>query len=72
MCTQMVILGFPGSSVVKNPPAVQEIWVQYLDREDPLAEEMATHSSKPAWEILWTRSLASYIQAIGSQTVRHD
>ena len=54
MCTQMVILGFPGSSVVKNPPAVQEIWVQYLDREDPLAEEMATHSSNPAWEILWT------------------
>ena len=50
----MIILGFPGSSVVKNLPAVQEIWIQYLGREDPLDEEMATHSSNLAWEILWT------------------
>ena len=39
---------------VKNPPAVQEtqeMWVQSLGREDPLEEEMATHSSILAWRI---------------------
>ena len=54
MCTQMIILGFPGSSVVKNLPAVQEIWIQYLGREDPLQEEMAPRSGNLAWEMLWT------------------
>ena len=34
----------PGDSEVKNPPAMQETWVQSLDREDPLEKEMATHS----------------------------
>ena len=32
---------------------VQEMWVQSLDREDPLEEEMATHSSILAWKIPW-------------------
>ena len=36
---------FPGCSGVKNLPAVQEMQVQSLDREDLLEEEMATHSS---------------------------
>ena len=50
--------GIPGSSVVKNPPAMQEIWVQV---QDPLEKEMATHSSILAWEIPWTEeSLAGY------------
>ena len=31
----------------------QEIWVQSLYQEDPLEEEMATHSSILAWEIPW-------------------
>ena len=30
-----------------------ETWVPSLDREDPLEEEMATHSSIPAWRIPW-------------------
>ena len=30
------------------------MWVQSLDREDPLEEEMATHSSILAWKIPWT------------------
>ena len=34
---------------VKNLPAVQETWVQSLGREDPLEEEMATHSRILAW-----------------------
>ena len=43
--------GFPGGSVVKNPPAVQETWVTCPDPEDPLEEEMATHSRILAWEV---------------------
>ena len=35
---------FPGSSAVKNPPAMQEMHVQFLGQEDPLQEGMATHS----------------------------
>ena len=35
-----------------NRPAVQETHVQSLDREDPLDEEMATHSSILAWQSL--------------------
>ena len=40
--------------MVKNLPTVQETWVQLLGREDPLEEEMATHSSILAWRISWT------------------
>ena len=29
------------------------MWVQSLGREDPLEEEMATHSSILAWKIPW-------------------
>ena len=34
--------------LVKNPPAMQEIWVQSLGWEDPLEKGKATHSSIPA------------------------
>ena len=44
------ILGFLGGSVVKNLPAMQETQVPSLGWEDPLKEEMATHSSILAWE----------------------
>ena len=44
---------FPGGSVVKNPPTMQEMQVQSLGREDPLEEEMATHFSILAETILW-------------------
>ena len=47
-------MGFPGGSVVKNPPAKQEIQVRPLTWEDPLEKKMATHSSILAWEIPWT------------------
>ena len=45
---------------VKNLPAMQEIQVQPLGQEDPLDEEMTTHSSILAWRIPWTESLAGY------------
>ena len=36
---------------VKNPPAVQEVQVRFLSQEDPLEEEMVTHSCILAWRI---------------------
>ena len=45
---------FPGDQTVKNVPAMQETWVQYLGQENPLKEEMATHTSVLAWRIPWT------------------
>ena len=38
----------------------EEMWVQSLDQEDPLKEEMATHSHILAWRIPWVRSLVCY------------
>jgi len=48
------LLGFPGGSVVKNPPAKLEMWILSLSREDPLEKGVATHSSILAWRIPWT------------------
>ena len=45
---------FPGGSVVKNPPAMQETWILFLGQEDPLEKEMTTHSNILAWQIPWT------------------
>ena len=42
------------AQAVKSLPAIQEIQVQSLNQEAPLQEEMATHFSILAWEILWT------------------
>ena len=42
------------AQIVKNPPAMQETWVQSLGQEDSLEKAMATHSSILAWEIPWT------------------
>ena len=58
--------GFPGGSVVKNPPVMQDTWIQSLDQEDPLEEEMANHSSILAWEIPWTEEPGG-LQSMGSQ-----
>ena len=57
--------------MVKNLPAMQETWVPSLDLEDPLEEEMATHSSILAWRILWTVE-PGRLQSIESQKVGHD
>ena len=49
----------------------QEMWVQSLGGEDPLEEEMATHSSIIAWKIPWTEETGG-LQSMGSQRVRHN
>ena len=43
------------AQMVKNPPEMQEAWVQSLGWEDPLEEGMATHSSILAWRISMDR-----------------
>ena len=59
-------MGFPGVSVVKNPPADQETWVQSLGQEDLPEKEMATHSSILAWRITWTEEPGG-LQSTGLQ-----
>ena len=54
---------------VKNPPAMQETpetLVQSLVWEDPLKEEMATHSGILAWEIPWPEESGG-LQSMGLQ-----
>ena len=48
----------------------EEVWVQSLSQEDPLEEEIATHSSILAWKIPWTKS--GGLQSMGSQRTGHD
>ena len=55
---------------VKNLPAVQETRVPSLGWEDPLEEEMATHSDILAWKIPWTEEPGG-LQSMGLQTVGH-
>ena len=69
--TSYAILGLPGSSVVKNPPAMQETGVQSLGWEDTLGESMTTHSSIFVWRIPWTEESGG-LQSVGSQKVGHD
>ena len=51
------------AQLVKNPPAMREIWVQFLGWVDPLEKGKAIHSSMLAWRIPWT------VQPMGSQRV---
>ena len=64
-------MDFPGNSVVKNLPAVQEIGVQSLGWEDPLEEGMATHSSVLVWRIPWMEE-PDGLQAMELQGVTHE
>ena len=57
--------------MVKNLPAMQETWVQFLGWEDPLEKEMATHSSILAWEIPCIEE-PGVLQSVRLQRVRHD
>ena len=50
---------------------MQETWVQSLGPQDPLAKEMAAHSSILAWEIPWTEE-SDGLQSTGLQRVRND
>ena len=62
------IMGFPGGSVVKNPPANAGDQGWSLDQEDLPEKEMATHSSILAWEIPETEKPGG-LQSVGSQRI---
>ena len=46
--------------MVRNPPAMQEMWVRSPGQEDPLEKEMETHSSILAWRIARTEEPGDY------------
>ena len=60
--------------VVKNPPAnagdIRDVG-SISGLEDPLEQEMATHSSILAWRIPWTEE-PDGLQSVGSQRVGHN
>ena len=62
---------FPGGSVLNICLPTQETRVPSLGQEDPLKEEMASHSSILAWRIPWTEEPGG-LQPTGSQTVGRD
>ena len=55
--------------MVKHLPAMQETWVKYLGREDPLEKEMATHSSILTWRIPRAEESGG-LESMGSQESR--
>ena len=64
-------MGFPGSSVVKSLPPMQETQVRSLSWEDPLEESMATHSSILAWRISMDRGVwQAKVQGVAKSQTR--
>ena len=59
------------AQTVKNLPAMQETWIQFLGQEDFLEKEMATHSNILAWRIPWTEE-PDGLQSMGLQRVGHN
>ena len=59
------------AKMVKQLPAMRETWIRSLGRDDPLEEEMATHSSTFAWKIPWTEE-PGRLQSMGSQRIGHN
>ena len=59
------------AQMIKRLPAMRETQVQSPGGEDPMEEEMATHSSILAWKIPWTEE-PGRLQSIGLQRVGHD
>ena len=59
----------PVAQLIKNPSTMRETLVPSLGWEDPLEEEMATHSSILAWRIPWTEEPGG-LQSMGLQRAR--
>ena len=51
---------------------MKETCVRSLGQEDPLEEEMATHSSILVWRIPWWTGEPGGLLSIGLQKVGHD
>ena len=56
--------------MVKNPPAMQETWVQSLGWEDLLEKGMAAHSSIPAWRTPWTGAWWATVHRVAKSQTR--
>ena len=56
--------------MVKSLPAMWETGVRSQGQEDPLGQEMATHTSILTWKILWMEE-PGRVQSMGLQRVRH-
>ena len=70
ICCTAVCIYIPSGSVVKNPPAMQEMQqtqVRSLGWEDHLEQEIATHSRILAWRIPWTEE-PGRLQSVGTQS----
>ena len=48
------------AQMIKNLPAVQEAWLQFLSQEDPLGKGMATHLVSLPGEFHGQRNLVDY------------
>ena len=59
---------FPGGSVVKNLPAMQDTQVLSQGWEDPLEKEMVTHSMILAWEIQWTQAWQATVHGVTKES----
>ena len=51
---------------------IQETRAQSLHQEDPLEEEMVTHSNIIVWVIPWTEKPDGRYSPCGSKRVKHD
>ena len=70
----MTLMGFPRSSVVKNPPAMletQEMQVWSLCQGYPLEESISTHFNFLAWKIPWTEEPGG-LQSMESQRIEYN
>ena len=52
------------AQMVKHLPTMWETWVRSLSWEDPLENEMATHSSTLAWKIPWMEERGSTVYGV--------
>ena len=64
------------AQIVKNPPAMQETWLQSLGWEDPLEKGMATHSRNSCLEIsmdreVWQATVHGVAMSQVTEQVKH-
>ena len=79
LCTFNMLFSFPYpicwaslmAQMVKHLSAMRETWVRYLGLEDPLEQEVATHSSTVVWKTPWPE-VPHRLQSMGSQRIGHD
>ena len=64
-------MGFPGGSLINNPPVITETHVQSLLQKGHLEKEVATCFSILAWEIPWPEEPGG-LQSMELERAGHD